>query len=411
MEDKKYLTDEELDKVTETLESQRPENDILKIKEEVETNQDAELESAEKTVEVDAEAPDLMLATDDDMYINGGVSLFDLDGDQIIKEAEESDYDITTVDDKTKSALASEFDMNDDEILELFTTLSKMRRDNSYPVYSNLPKKIQKMVRDMATQLGRGPKEYDMLSRAIMNELIADANIDSAFVDLEKALNEALNIPSLVDLYSDHMKTVMEVNLPQMIENIKDEEPEKAELLRRVSESFKKSYTFSMAKEKYEQSNALRKAVRRVGRDEKLLKRSLNELNYKNEKSNFKFNDATEMPEVLHLILIEEPEKIFDLHKDEKDLIPEHVKRILDMQITSLDIDKFCIFISKSCEELNAKDIVDASYMYYMIKNIVVLRHTQEAKTDFAVELINNICDCITYLRNKEAEFYAANIQ
>lgn len=409
--EKKYLTDEELDKVTETLANQRPENDILKIKEEVQVNEDAPLESEEKVVKNEDDAADLMCTTIDSMPAKEGVSLFDLDGDKLIEDAKNSNYDITTVDDKTKAALASELDLSDEDIFKLLTTLTKMKSDKNYPVYANLPEKIRAVVRNMAAQLDRGPKDYNMMAKAIMNELVADANIDSAFVDLEKALNEALNIPSLIDLYSDHMKTVMEVNLPQMIENIKDEEPEKAELLRRVSESFKKSYTFEMAKEKYEQSTALRKAVRRIGRDDdKLLKRTFNEFNYKNEKSNFKFNDATEMPDVLYHILEVEPERIFEEYKNDRDNMPDHIKKIIDLQVTSLDINKFCMLITKSCEELDAKDIVDASYMYYLIKNIVVLKHTQEAKTDFAVELINNICDTMAYLRNKEAEFYA-NIQ
>ena len=401
-EEKTYLTDEQLDVLASTLEEER--NSTVEDAKNVTVDENAELESESVTLKDGSNASDIMVKTVDTMPAKEGVSLFDLDSDDIIEAAKNSNYDITQVDEKTKEMLTKELDLSDDDVFRLVETLSKMKTDKGFNVYAGLPEKIRAMVRTMASTLGLGPKEYNNISKAVMNELVADANIDSAFVDLENALNEALNIPSIIDLYSDHMKTVMEVNLPQMIENIKDEEPEKAELLTRVSDAFKKGYTFEVAKEKYENTTSLRKAVRR---EDKVIKRCLNEFNFKNEKSNFKFNDATEIPEVLHHILIEEPMMILDEYKDNKDNIPKHVKKILDMNITSSDIDKFAVLITKSCEDLNPRDIVDASYMYYLIKNIVVLKHTQEAKTDFAVELIINICDTIAYLRNKEAEFYA----
>ena len=79
--------------------------------------------------------------------------------------------------------------------------------------------------------------------------------------------------------------------------------------------------------------------------------------------------------------------------------------KLLDLDVSMQDIYQFCILICESCRNMNPDDVIDASYMYYMIKNIIVLRHTQEAKTDFAIELISNICDTIVFIRNKEDEF------
>ena len=36
-----------------------------------------------------------------------------------------------------------------------------------------------------------------------------------------------------------------------------------------------------------------------------------------------------------------------------------------------------------------------------------MLGFTEEGKTDFAVELINNICDLIALIRDEEAKYYA----
>ena len=57
---------------------------------------------------------------------------------------------------------------------------------------------------------------------------------------------------------------------------------------------------------------------------------------------------------------------------------------------------------------MNPDNLEDAAYMYYSLKNITMLNLTNETKTAFASELINNICDVIQYIRDKEAEFNAS---
>lgn len=391
------LTDNQLNEILETAGEARKNSeaiDMQDVKNSVDVDIEAELDKEIIEGKID-DSTDLVSATVE-KYPEADVSLFDLDGDQIVQNTDELPKN------EIAEAARNNYDLSDEEVLKLLDVMSNMKKDNNYPIYKNLPEKLKDVIKEIALKNGIPASNFNMLARMIMNEFVDDANLQSAFIDLEKALNDALKIPSVVDIYTDHIKTVMEENIPAMIEEIKDDYPEKAKLLGDVRERFIKSYTYELAKESYENNARIRKAVRRYDME---IKRALDDFNFKNEKSNFKMNDVREMPDVLVHILIEEPKTI----KDEEDC-PEYVQKAIDSKITEADIKKFCVMLCKSCENMDAKSLLDATYMYYMMKNIIVLKYSKETKTAFAAELINNICDTIIFIRNKEAEFNATNM-
>ena len=292
--------------------------------------------------------------------------------------------------------------MNEEDMLGFVTLISKYKKDKNHPVYKNMPESMKETVRQLAIANGIPASGWNQVACMILEEFINDSNIDEAFVDLEREIDKALEMPSVVDLYSEHTKNVMETYIPEMANRIRDEFPDKAERLIAVRDAFIRSYTFSFAKESYITNSRVRKMIRRWDRE---YKNALENFNYLNSKSNFKMNDATQLIEVLGDVLYIEPHQIAYTHNESGEDVPERYQKLIDLDITTQDIYQFCILICESCRNLNPDDVVDASYMYYMIKNIIVLKHTQEAKTDFAIELINNICDTITFIRNKEDEF------
>lgn len=381
------LTNNELDTIVKAAEEARQDT--------VTETTDIDTTDVEASIDapINGDASDLMTAVVDTM------PSMDID----IFNAEDEDAINKELDSKAIENAKVTFELSDDETYQLLTVIGEMRKNDKYPVYKNLPEAIKSIVRQLMTDQNIPISETNTVARLIMNEFINDAGIEQAFIDLQKSIDDALNIPSISDIYTEHTRTVMEKNIPEMIEQIKDEAPEKAELLAKIKDSFTKSYTFTFAIESYTNNARIRKAMRRY---ETELVKSLNEFNFRNEKSNFKMNDVTEIPKVLVNILIDEPEFI---RSNSGTDISDSVNQIINMNITEVDIAKFCILICKSCENLDPTNVVDAAYMYYMMKNIIVLKLTQEAKTDFAAELINNICETITFIRNKEAEFNAAN--
>ena len=403
MENKNILTDNDVYNIVEAAAEVRETSeasDMEKIKEAIEVDPDATLEQAEKIS--DGDPADLAAATVDRMP-SADVSLFDIEGDEIIEPEVSAEVPKDSI-----AAMAKDtYDLTDDEVINMLDIISNMKKDPKYPVYKNMPEKLKAVIREIAAKNAIPANQFNALARMVMLEFVSDSEIQNVFIDLEKSLNEALKLPSVMDLYTEHTRTVMEENIPKMVEEIKDTDPDKAALLLKVKDEFTKSYTYTFAKDEYMNNSRLRKAVRK---HDKNLKRALDEFNFRNEKSNFKMNDVRELPEVLAHILGAETVSIYNSYKADEIEPPAHVHKAYDLRADYDDINKFCILICKSCENLNPKDIADAAYMYYMMKNIIVLKHSNEAKTEFAAELISNICDTITFIRDKEAEFNAANM-
>lgn len=394
MNENNKLTDEQLDAVVAAAEADNN-NQMQELKETVEVNPDAPLEAA--SVEVDLETNEIDLIAkqlDSDLDID----LFDAADPEKLEQVSSE---------KVASSIKSSLDLSDDEAYDFIKLVNDFRKDpNNTKVYANLPEKIKTLVNNLLLEGKIDISHREDVARTILMEFMGNAEVDAAFVDLEKSLNEALQIPSIVDMYSEHTREVMEKNIPEMIEKIKDEEPEKAEMLAKVKDAYTRSYTFETVKQKYVESTPVRKVVRKHDIE---FRHSLDNFNEMNSTTRFKMHDVFEVPNVLTKILCIDPMEQYTFYTANGMEIPESVQKLIDFKVTDTDIQKFCVLMTVSCDNLDANDIIDASYMYYMTKNIIMLKHTQEAKTSFAAELINNICDVIALIRDKEAEFYAAN--
>lgn len=389
------LSDNEVNELVNTAaECRTEENDMLKYKDSVEVNPDAELVESTQINDI---GDDVVQSTVDNYPSMKNVSLFDIDenGNVIHSDEENSAVEVPSI-------VKELYSLDDEEVFKMVDVIKATKENPNYPVYVNLPEQIKQTIRNMAAANNIPKSHYNSIARVMINEFMKDSDVEAAFIDLEEAIKEACKIPSLMDLYTEHTSTMMRKTVPEIVDKIKDTEPDKAVLLDRVRECFEKACNFSMAMEEYTNNARVRKAVRK---NDKNFKRTLDEFNFKNEKSNFKMNDVRELPIILTKILIDEPKSIYVNYEEDK--IPAFAKKCIDTAITDIDIQKFCIMICKSCENMNPRDVVDASYMYYMMKNIIVLKHTEEAKTDFAAELIINICDAIAFIRNKEVEFNA----
>ena len=303
--------------------------------------------------------------------------------------------------------LKGNLELSDEATMQLIEVMAQMRKDPNYPVFMNLPKEVQLVVSKLAMDNGMDPNNLNEVSRLLLNEFLNSAGMEQSLIDLEKALDESLKIPSVMDMYSEHIRQVMEEKIPEVVEELKETDPEKADLLNEVKRMFTLSYNFGFARERYLLDSKLRKAIRR---HEVEFKRSIDLFNYQNEKSNFKMNDASHVPIVLTELFITGPYREADLYDNAGEDVPKDIQDLIDMNIKKADIEKFCILIFRSCRGIDPMAVDSAAYMYYLVRNIIALRHTKEAKTSFAAELINNICNTITFIRDKESEFNASNM-
>ena len=420
MERPKYTNDEiyseplgttDLDAIVKAAAESAPENDIRNLQDTVEVNPEAPLESEEiiglvqdGTTFTDMSHPDESSDKLDDVekafeaVTAPKVSLFD------IKDGKAEGLEDKAIHDAANNA-KSTFNLSDAEYIQLMEVLSMMRKNPKYPVYKNLPETLKAIITKAVIESGIPPQQTEMFTRLMLDEILKESGIDNELIDLERAIDEALKIPSMADLYSEHTREVMDDIIPKTIEKIKDDYPEEAAQLEAVRAAFKASYSFETAKEYYIASARLRKTVRRA---ESEFEHCMDKFNYINEKSNFKMNDVRTIPGILKQVLIDHPHMNAEMAGD--DGISELDNRIITLNVTEIDIKKLMVLLCKHCENRNPCDVVDASYMYYMMRNIIILRHTQEAKTDFAVELINNICNLITFIRDKEGDFNESNL-
>lgn len=407
---------DDLKAVVEAAASAAPENDIRDLQETVKVDTDAplvkkeitELDLGNGTKFVDVNHPSEENNEDEidkveKAFVTGlcvDTSLFD------IKDGKVDGLEEKAIQSTTDSA-KSNFNLSDEDAIKLMEVLTSMRKNPKYLVYKNLPESLKSIITRAIMESGIPPQNTEMFTRMMLQELLNESGIDKELIDLEKAIDEALKIPSVADLYSEHTREVMDEIIPKTIEKIKDECPEEAAKLEAVRGAFKLSYTFEAAKSYYIENARIRKAVRKA---ESECTRVLDKFNYINEKSNFKMNDVRTVPEVLKQILMEIPNMNVAMCDSNGEEPNEFDLKIVNLGVEEIDIKKLMVLLCKHCENMDPCDVIDAAYMYYMMRNIIILRHTQEAKTAFAVELINNICDLITFIRDKESDFNESNL-
>lgn len=387
------VTPEQMKEVFKVTEDAIPE-EVLKMNESINDTSDVESEGGEegysseiKDISLDSSYEDLLVNGSSEQLAESNASIFD------VAEGKGTEISDEVVEDRVKDQMSTMFDLPDEEMIEFCQLLSDYRKDkSSVPnVYFRMPNSVKRIIQNVGAEQGVPWTEYNRIAKMFMDELISQAELDDIFIDFEKSLNEALKIPTLSDMYSEHTKEVMDVKIPEIIEKIKDTEPENAKLLERIRDEFHDAYSLKRLKEHYINTARTRKFMRR---DWEKYTRFCDEFNLMNSRSKFKMSDCRSIVPALDRVFF-------------KDI--EEGSRIEQMNITEKDIDKFVVLFCRSCTNMNPEDIFDAAYMYYALKNITMLNLTNETKTSFAAELINNICDIIEFVREEEDKFDVGN--
>lgn len=289
------------------------------------------------------------------------------------------------VDTATDSNIDNNFDFaynNEEDFIKILDVVKHLD-DPNYKVYKNLPTSFQDTVRNIAIEQNISIEHWEDVAREFASKFKEYAGADDEFDKLQQELNEALKVPSIMDIYNEHTEEIMNKNIPELIEKLKDTDPDKADQLAKVKEMYIKAFDFSMAKEKYNTNSKIRKAVRRYNNDFN------SKIDYYNSRilhTDFKMHNAMNAYTALVSTLT------------------NHT----DHNYTEVDAKKFIIYILASTEDLDFTNIADESYAYYLIKNIDMLKYLGEGLTDFSSQLISNICDNIEYIRNKEDEANAS---
>lgn len=375
------LTNDDINEITKVAAQIANENEdiqhIRSIPDDVKDPHEGELVEATKNFAIGSdgkpiyanEAEELLKNSDQDLMdaINGGL---DEENAESFKKA------------FTENATDT-YDMTDEEAAQMLDCILAYKKDQSINVYNMLPEKVKSTVLSICASNNIPPSERNSVAKMVIQEFISQAATDQTFIDFETALNQAMRIPSLTDLYNEHLNDTMDKKLPLMADAIEKEDPEKAAMLRQIGERFKWSISYSDLKKQYLENSRVRKAVRR---DYEKFNKYAEELNYRNKDTEFKMSDATTLYNVLLKIVAEDPE------------------------LCEIDAMKFVTLLCKSTEIYNTKAVLDASYIYYLMKNIIMLSYTNDdTKSSFSAELISNIKVLMYFIRAKESEFNELN--
>lgn len=284
-----------------------------------------------------------------------------------------------------KKHMSDNMNMSDEDAAKVLDCILTFRKDPKANVYNMLPQSVKSVVSQIIINNNLPVTERNNVAKMLIQEFISEAEEDNTFVDFEAALNRAMQIPSLTDLYSEHLAETVDKKLPAMADAIEEADPEKARTLRLIAERFDWSVSYDNIKEQYDNTTLIRKAARR---DYDKWHKIAENLNFVIKNSKFKMPDAVAVGSVLIRVLLGED----------------------DTDITEVDVEKFLVVMYKSLINFKEDKVENMAYIYYTLKNISMLSYTNEqAKGSFSAELISNIKTMIYYIRARESEFNAIN--
>lgn len=213
MNDTTILTDEQLNQVTKTLEENKNETD--KLLEKIEENHKDEDNSS------------FPLEEGKGQYIADGIMIGD--GDNSDTDFSNFDNINSNIDDlveeNLKSTLGDKFKMTDEDVLVFNTIITKVRNNEKFNIYKELPESLKEYINSLLDEQGIAVKDRYLyangMAKMFVDELISDAEFDSVSIDLEKAMNELVPTPN--EMYSETNRDYIENEFLKTVDKINEE--------------------------------------------------------------------------------------------------------------------------------------------------------------------------------------------
>lgn len=231
MSETTILTNEQLKQVATTLEENK--NDTDKLMEKIEE---------EHKNEDNSKFP---LEEGKGQYISDGVIIGDDtdDSDTNISNFDNININIDDLVEKNlKDTLGDKFNMTDEEVLLFNSIIARVRNDEKFNIYNELPTNLKDYINELLNEQGIPQKDRHLyangMAKMFIDELISDSEFDAVSVDLEKAMNELVPAPN--EMYSEINREYIEDEFIKTVDKIKEElkdetDPEKIEKFTNVS--------------------------------------------------------------------------------------------------------------------------------------------------------------------------------
>lgn len=335
------LTEEQLDKVVETLEANR---DCLPECGELDLSNGEVLEEGTLLMNADSETGNL----------------------SFVPTAEDTEQAAETF----KEA----FGVSDEDMIEFVSIVKRVKSGEKFSVYNALPEGFKKAVRAVCMSQGADRRYYNTVAKEfLVDQFIQNEEMNSAFDSFNRELESIYDeIPSMTDMYADTLYTAMTKDLEEKAELVKESNPEAAEKLLKIRDVFKDTYEFTSIKEFISSRKYYGKVIKT--RKKNRFEDEMKDFNFLLSKSNlFKWPDVTSIKNILMRKLGEAYE---------------------------IQIEVFLLNLYYSRLGIDLNDIYEAEYTYYILRNIVALDFA-EGSSEFNKMLVENLEGVMRFIINE----------
>ena len=345
------LTENEVKKVYDTLEKANENNDREKLAKASEETNSTEYSNIEEM-----KSPKI-IGVDFASENNKDVSV-----ERIINASE-------ITEEGSKENMFEEYGLSTEEANEVLKLISEYNTTNVNVtgLYDKLPEKLKEITNGIVTEskLSGQRISKDNAAKFIIDSFINDIDFDNILDEYNREMNQ------IIAESNKEFQYIMKDSFDEIFERIDEieaEDPEKAKTIRAIKSAFDDACSYSRLLDYIDHISAKKL--------NKFLNRYDEECIYFNKKVN---TTDIKVPNITLLYPI--------------------IKQVLS-GFTESQIKKFIIVICKSSYNLNMDNIVDISYIYRLINNIVSFKYTNDFESDFGKEIFGNITVVIQKIIN-----------
>lgn len=389
------ITNEQIEEVVDTIEETTEDSANKKIMEDAigEAKKDHKGEVGTATVVTNPFTGKPMYVSDNedtDFHLQSFEEM--MEDDSIVPmEIDESKVNINTdmVKDQIQATFGNKQNLSMADLEKLVELANRVKNKEKFSYYSSMPQSVKDLINEtigveMGSKMGSFIKEgRNYIAGSILQDIVNGATQEVAYNDLQKSIavikGEGAKEMKKDSYWTDVKRYLMFGTLEKADKLREEGKTEQADRYEAVHDAFIESYMMTDMLDMYSRGKI---RVRKI--DVEKFKKTCNSFNFKYQNSTNVINDITQVI----MILDRYADKRFDL-----DIIKEFI----------------CVFIKYTdIKNMKADDIVDHTFMYNWIFNIITL-DMYNKEDEFSVEFhdqlisnINNFLSVITERKNKK---------
>ena len=300
--------------------------------------------------------------------------LCEMDPDEVKEKVE-------VIEDSIKSApFLADLDMSPEDINKMLNAINRYRKGEKFNYFNELPDRVKNMINETvsSTMISGMDDSYlrsarKEITKELFDNIINDNYINRMYIDMQDMIDTEFDkavaeTKEALKKYNDKQRETFENIFPKAADELESKGDEKslqkADQLRKATDAFIQSYTYTDMRDLYMNSGK----IRIKGIDIEKFDSRCKDFCFKYRNTKFIINDI-------------------------RDVIPGLVSTF-DGVLSEDQIKKFLVVFMKYTMNMNPDVIHEHIFMYYFIKHLIMLSHQDENDED-DVKFYNEIKDRI----------------